>query len=89
MTETIFSEAGIFTGDGSETGEMALLFCFEKPKSVKREHMTVKPDIDKLIRSILDSCTGILYKDDSQVHYVSARKIYDSPERVEISMVRI
>jgi len=35
-----------------------------------------KPDIDKLERAILDSLTGIVYQDDSQVVKVSQEKIY-------------
>lgn len=37
-----------------------------------------KPDIDKLERAILDSLTGVVYHDDSQVVKVSQEKIYTS-----------
>lgn len=37
-----------------------------------------KPDIDKLERAILDSLTGVVYLDDSQVVKVSQEKIYTS-----------
>ena len=53
-----------------------LIFCFTKPKTVKREHMSVKPDIDKLCRNVLDAATGHLFKDDSQVVILNARKDY-------------
>jgi len=66
---------------------MVLEFYFRRPKSVKRADMTVKPDLDKLLRSTLDSLAGIVYVDDSQVVEVSARKHYGVPERVEVSIV--
>ena len=36
------------------------------PKTKRRDH-TVKPDVDKLLRALLDALTGIAYADDSQV----------------------
>ena len=53
-----------------------LLFFFNRPKTVKREHMSVKPDIDKLSRSVLDCLSGRIIKDDSQVIILNARKEY-------------
>src|SRR5216683_2017912 len=38
-----------------------LQFCFLRPKSTDRRFPTVKPDIDKLERAILDSLTGIVW----------------------------
>ena len=53
-----------------------LQFYFNKPKTVKRQHMSVKPDIDKLSRSVLDCLSGRIIKDDSQVVILNARKEY-------------
>lgn len=53
-----------------------LVFYFKRPKSVKRELPSVKPDIDKLCRTVLDAATGLLFKDDSQVVILNARKEY-------------
>jgi len=39
---------------------------------------TSPPDIDKLIRGVLDALTGMMYHDDSQVVEVHARKVYAS-----------
>lgn len=65
---------------------LTLDFYFLKPKSAKnRKYPSVKPDLDKLIRSTCDALTGILYKDDSQICEISARKHYCTTERVEIS----
>ncbi len=53
-----------------------LMFYFNRPKTVKREFMSVKPDIDKLSRSVLDCLSGRVIKDDSQVVILNARKEY-------------
>ena len=65
------------------------LKCFlARPDSVpkKRSHPSVKPDLDKLVRSCLDSLTGVGFKDDGQVVHVTASKDYGAPERVEITV---
>lgn len=63
-----------------------LAFYFEKPPSVpkRRVGMVFKPDADKLVRSVFDSLTGVLFADDAQVIELAARKAYGTPERVEI-----
>lgn len=37
---------------------------------------TKQPDIDKLLRALLDAMTGIVWVDDSQVCYCVANKVY-------------
>lgn len=66
---------------------MTVDFTFLKPPSVtkKRQEMTVRPDIDKCLRSVLDACTGILWLDDAQVVAIATRKRYGSAEGVSIS----
>jgi len=62
------AEAQAKTGWFSENPlQMEVTFIIEKPKSVKRKYPTVPPDLDKLARSVGDSCTGILYNDDAQI----------------------
>jgi Holliday junction resolvase RusA-like endonuclease len=57
--------------------EIALVFHLPKPKTVIRKWPSVKPDLDKLIRSTLDGLTtGGLYTDDALVIAVSASKQY-------------
>ncbi len=51
-------------------------FYLPKGKTVKRDLPTTKPDIDKLLRCILDALTGIAYKDDAQVVEVQVSKRY-------------
>ena len=66
-----------------------LQFWFERPKTVKREHMSVKPDLDKLSRSILDCLSGRIVKDDSQVVILNARKEYGDKPGVLIRVMEI
>ena len=45
---------------------------------------TKKPDIDNYIKLILDVMTGIVYKDDSQIWRIDAKKMYSDDPRTEI-----
>lgn len=57
--------------------EIALVFHLPRPKTVNRMWPSVKPDLDKLIRSTFDGLTtGGLYTDDALVIAVSASKQY-------------
>jgi len=60
----------------SDAVHVKCLFYFQKPKSTKRSvtQKVTKPDLDKLIRAVLDGLTGICYRDDSQVVSVEAYK---------------
>jgi crossover junction endodeoxyribonuclease RusA len=55
---------------------MSVSFYLTRPKSVKRQYHTVRPDLDKLLRCVLDSLTGIVFKDDSQVVVIAVEKSY-------------
>ena len=48
-----------------------------RPKTAKRTYPTVKPDVDKLARAILDGITdAAIWADDAQVVELSIRKTY-------------
>jgi|TARA_R110000868_G_scaffold74293_5_gene214773 crossover junction endodeoxyribonuclease RusA len=51
-------------------------FLFIRPKSSKRVFPSVTPDLDKLIRAVLDGLTGVAYEDDCQVILIQATKTY-------------
>jgi Holliday junction resolvase RusA-like endonuclease len=60
-------------------------FQFVKPKSEpKRERVTVKPDLDKLARALLDALTGVGYVDDAQVVSLVLDKVYGPDARTTI-----
>ena len=51
-----------------------------RPKSApkrKRLRHQKRPDLDKVIRGILDALTGVVFRDDSQVCEIKALKDYD------------
>ena len=53
-----------------------LRFWLARPKSVRREHPHVRPDIDKLTRCVLDGLQGCIFKDDGQVISLDVVKTY-------------
>lgn len=58
---------------------VTIAFALPRPKSHPKTRTTwptARPDIDKLTRSILDSCTHIIWRDDSQVTHLEVRKIW-------------
>lgn len=67
-----------------ESVEIHLTFTLLKPKTVKRNEPFVRPDIDKLIRAVLDGLTGVAYEDDQQVTKITAIKEYGNTEGVLI-----
>lgn len=55
---------------------LTLMFYMPRGKTVTRKYPSVKPDIDKLVRAVLDGMTGRLFIDDSRIIDVIARKRY-------------
>ena len=47
---------------------------------------TTKPDIENLLKGIMDGMTGIIYRDDSLVVELVARKFYDMTPRAEVTV---
>jgi crossover junction endodeoxyribonuclease RusA len=71
--------------------ELEIMFYLDRPSSVstvKRPYPVVPPDIDKLIRAVQDSLTGVVYDDDSQVIRVLAWKVY-ADTRVPGAFIRV
>ena len=70
--------------------KVTITFSFNRSKSVKRKRPAVKPDIDNLVKAVLDACNGICYKDDAQVCEIYAKKQYgDDYTEVQISEISI
>jgi crossover junction endodeoxyribonuclease RusA len=70
-----------------EAVEVHLTFTTNKPKSVSRKEPHIRPDLDKLIRAVLDGLTGVAYDDDGQVTKITAIKEYGTIEGVTIRVI--
>ncbi|KQQ22566.1 hypothetical protein ASF48_05115 [Rathayibacter sp. Leaf299] len=73
--------AGVAAMDGAPPLDgplqVSIKFRFERPKTVRRAHPTVIPDLDKLVRSVFDALTDAeVWADDSRVVDVHATKAY-------------
>jgi crossover junction endodeoxyribonuclease RusA len=69
--------------------KVELDFIIARPKSAKRAFPSVKPDLDKLIRAVLDGLTGVAYEDDSQVILIQSSKTYGEKQGVWIGIEQI
>jgi crossover junction endodeoxyribonuclease RusA len=56
--------------------EIDMIFTMARPKTVNRPEPSVAPDLDKLVRAVLDGLTAIAYRDDGQVVRLTAAKQY-------------
>ena len=60
--------------------------CTHKNKGLWGKPKSSRPDIDNLIKTVLDSMNGTLVKDDSQIYTITSRKIYSEVGRIEITL---
>lgn len=63
-----------------------LWFGMPRPKTVKRKHPVVKPDIDNFIKNAFDAMNGIAFVDDAQIVRVNASKEYSFSPMVIIKI---
>jgi len=72
-----------------------LIFSFERPSSWPKRRAdrwkVARPDIDNLVKSVLDACNGIVYRDDAQVVVLVAEKviIFDDEPHVRVDFTEI
>jgi Holliday junction resolvase RusA-like endonuclease len=68
----------LWCGSFSGPIQVSLSFFLPRPKSLPKRviHSSKKPDLDKLVRTVFDGMTGILFKDDSQIVSLTASKEY-------------
>lgn len=76
--------------------EVDIVFYLPIPKSVNKKQRaemldgrikhTKKPDIDNLIKSVLDALNGIAYSDDSKIIKVTAVKRYAETGSTELTI---
>lgn len=59
-----------------EAVHIEMVFTMPRPKTVTRPEPSVAPDLDKLVRAVLDGLTAVAYRDDGQVTSLTATKEY-------------
>lgn len=79
--------------------EVNIVFYMPIPKSVNKKRKaeilsgrlkhTKKPDIDNLIKSVLDALNGLAYADDSKIIKVAVEKQYSEKPRTELSIKEV
>lgn len=47
-------------------------------------HPTKKPDLDNVVKAVLDGCNGVAFGDDAQVCWVNAGKVYAAAAGVDV-----
>lgn len=70
------------------TGALAVVVVFRlsKPKSSRRVHPTVRPDIENYVKGLLDSWSGVLWNDDAQVVRLTLTKQYADEPGVDVEV---
>lgn len=68
--------------------ELAAYFPIPKSWTKKKKDQAIngvlkpnKPDIDNILKAVLDGCNKIVYIDDAQVYSTRAKKLYQSYEK--------
>jgi crossover junction endodeoxyribonuclease RusA len=56
--------------------ELSVIFYLPRPKTATRQFPAVMPDVDKLLRAVFDSLSGVIYLDDSRIIRATAQKLY-------------
>jgi Holliday junction resolvase RusA-like endonuclease len=91
--QLVAAQAQTVVGDGLFLGPVVLgiRFYFPRPQAIgtKLAHHIKRPDIDKAIRVIADSLTGVLYRDDSQVVRLIAEKHYAEPAKPARALITV
>lgn len=57
-------------------------YSLKKQKEMMDQPHVKRPDIDNLIKFILDAMNGIILKDDSMIFSLQARKCYGDPKTI-------
>ena len=78
--------------------KLGLTFTLSIPKSWSRKKReaaiinpwhTGKPDLDNLVKLLLDAANGVLWDDDAQVAVLSAQKLYGTEARTDVHVESI
>jgi Holliday junction resolvase RusA-like endonuclease len=62
---------------------LALRFHIEGPKRKKFPVPAVRPDLDNYVKAFKDAANGVLWKDDGQIVWLLAQKVYSDRAGIE------
>lgn len=70
----------------TEAIKITIDFYKAKPKSMPKKvvHWTKKPDLDNMVKLVLDAMNKVFFIDDSQIIELNCRKKYDEVPRTEV-----
>lgn len=76
--------------------QVDIIANFEIPKSAKKAdkelmlenkiNPTKKPDIDNIVKIVLDAMNGIAFKDDTQITKLQVEKLYSTSESISVKI---
>lgn len=94
--EELIKEGYKKTNEGKLSGEIEadIRAMYQIPKSTPKcklqemlkEHPQKKPDLDNIIKAVLDALNGIAYDDDKQVTKINIEKFYSLEGKVIIKI---
>ena len=64
---------------------VTMLFQFKIPKKEKK-HFTQRPDVDNLVKTVMDALNETAWEDDSQIVQLVAQKVYADIEGTLVSI---
>jgi len=82
-------QAGVTMIEKGRGVSLQVVYGFVRPKGRDRARRDpcVRPDVDKLVRALLDALTGIAYHDDGQVVSLAVRKIYATRDVAQVCIL--
>lgn len=76
--------------------QLDVTFFMPMPQRLHRKHFArnfpphfSRPDLDNLLKWLLDNLNAVIIKDDSQICIINARKVYSELSRTEFSLTRL
>lgn len=69
--------------------EVRITAQFVKPKSCRETHKVSRPDIDNVVKAVLDGLNKIAFTDDAQVVSLSAFKEFSEVAQVRVNVSEV
>jgi len=84
ISAQISAQKPVYIGEGAICLEAE--FILARPKTLPKKVVdhTKKPDLDNLLKAVKDAMTGIVWRDDSQVVSLIARKDYGPTPGIKV-----